>query len=208
MKIAIFGGTGKTGQHLVQQALEAGYEVVALARNPARLTPQHEKLTVIQGDALDSACVEETIRGVDAVMSLLGPNKNNPDFAISKATGHILEGMKRGNVRRIIIAAGAGVGDPQDKPKLIDHFFGFLLKVVSKRAVADMKQVASTIRASDRDWTIVRVPMLTDQPPHDTLTVGYLGDINARLARADMATFMLKQLKDDSFLSKAPAISN
>jgi hypothetical protein len=50
--------------------------------------------------------------------------------------------------------------------------------------------------------------MLTDQPTQGTLKVGYVGDITPRLSRADMATFMLKQLDDDTYLKKAPAISN
>jgi uncharacterized protein YbjT (DUF2867 family) len=40
MKLAIFGATGRTGRPLVQQALEAGHEVVALVRTPAKLTLQ------------------------------------------------------------------------------------------------------------------------------------------------------------------------
>ncbi len=208
MKIAIFGGTGKTGQHLVQQTLDAGHEVVMLARNPATFTIQHPNLTVLQGDILDAERVEATIQGVAAVMSVLGPRSNKPEFVISRGTDHILNAMKRHNVRRIIISAGAGVRDPLDKPKFIDHLFGFLLNLLSKNAVEDMKQVVAKVRHSDRDWSVIRVPMLTDQPSQDTLKVGYVGDITSRLSRADMAAFMLKQLDDNTYLRKAPAISN
>ncbi len=120
----------------------------------------------------------------------------------------ILTAMKQQNVRRIIIWAGAGVREPQDKPKLIDRFFGLLLNVLSKNVVADMQQVVHKVQASDRDWTVVRVPMLTDQPAQGTLIVGYVGDIHSRISRADMATFMLKQLTDSSYIRKSPAISN
>ena len=93
-------------------------------------------------------------------------------------------------------------------PKLIDRFFGLLLNVLSKNVVADMQQVVHKVQASDRDWTVVRVPMLTDQPAQGALIVGYVGDIHSRISRADMAAFMLKQLKDNHYLKKAPAISN
>jgi|GEM_PF-6488115 len=36
MKIAIFGGTGKTGKHLVLEALNAGHDVTILARTPSK----------------------------------------------------------------------------------------------------------------------------------------------------------------------------
>jgi putative NADH-flavin reductase len=42
MKIAIFGAIGRTGQHMVQQALAQNYEVVALVRTPSKLTVQNK----------------------------------------------------------------------------------------------------------------------------------------------------------------------
>jgi uncharacterized protein YbjT (DUF2867 family) len=37
MKIAIFGATGGTGRLVVEQALEAGHEVIAFVRDPSKL---------------------------------------------------------------------------------------------------------------------------------------------------------------------------
>lgn len=208
MKLAIFGGTGKTGQLLVKQALERGHEVVALARTPSKLAIQKENLTVLEGDILDVESVEKTVRGADAIVSVLGPSNNKPDLMITKGTENILGAMKKHNVQRIVISAGAGVRDPNDKPKLLDNIFGFLLNLISKNAVEDMKQTVQRIRDSDRDWVVVRVPMLTDRPPQGTLKVGYVGDITPRLTRADMARFMLDQLESNTYLRMAPAISN
>jgi putative NADH-flavin reductase len=60
MKIAIFGATGKVGQHLVDQALERGDEVTAFVRDPSsKLTMQrHERLKVVQGDVQNPKDVE------------------------------------------------------------------------------------------------------------------------------------------------------
>ncbi len=208
MKLAIFGGTGKTGQQLVQQALDAGHEVGMLARTPSNVTLQHEKLTVVPGNILDANQVAQVIQGADAVLSVLGPRSNQSEFIISRGTDHILNAMKQHNVRRIILSAGAGVRDPLDKPKFIDYVFGLLLNTLSKNAVEDMKQVVDKVRHSDRDWIVVRVPRLNEQPEQGTLKIGYVGDITSQLSRADMAAFMLKQLDDDTYLRKAPAISN
>lgn len=208
MKVAVFGGSGKTGQHIVQQALDAGYSVVALARTPSKVNIQHPNLQVVQGDVLNAEAVETVVRGADAVISALGPSTNKPEFTISRGMDNILAAMQKHNVRRLIIAAGAGVRDPQDKPKFIDRFFGLLLNVVSKNVVADMEQAVQKVRTSSLDWTVVRVPMLTDEPAKATLKVGYVGDITPRIARADMASFMLKQASSDQYVRKAPAISN
>ena len=49
MRYAIFGGTGHTGRHLVEQALDAGHEVTALSRDPGRF-PAHPRLRAVAGD--------------------------------------------------------------------------------------------------------------------------------------------------------------
>lgn len=208
MKVAIFGGSGKTGRYLIQQSLHAGHQVVALVRTPAKLNLQHPNLRVIQGSILEAESVSSTVQGADAVISVLGPSSNKPEFAISRGMDNILAAMQTHSVRRIIISAGAGVREADDRPKSVDRFFGLLLGIVSKNVVADMQQVVQKVKSSDRDWTVVRVPMLTDAPAQGSLKVGVVGDISPRIARADMAAFMLEQVSDSRFIRKAPAISN
>jgi putative NADH-flavin reductase len=210
MKLVIFGATGSTGQYLVQGALAAGHDVVAFARNPGKLNIQnHKQLICVQGDIQDAAKVVEAIAGVDAVLSVLGPTRDAPPFAITTGTQNILSAMQQQDVRRLVISAGAGVRDPLDKPKLIDHVFGLLLRVLSRSAVEDMTQVVKLVRASDLDWTVVRVPRLLDTPGSGKIRIGYLGaDVSTQLSRADMAAFMLQQVTDRTYLHQAPVISN
>jgi putative NADH-flavin reductase len=53
MKLVIFGPTGGTGEQLVQQALDAGHVVTAVARHPEAISLVHPRLDVLQGDVLD-----------------------------------------------------------------------------------------------------------------------------------------------------------
>lgn len=208
MKIAIFGGTGKAGHYLVQKALNAGHEVVALARNPAKLTITHDKLKVITGELADRACVSETIAGTDAVMSVLGVNNNNPERVMTQGYNNILSAMQEHGVTRLILSCGAVVYDPLDKPVFLDRMLHKMIRAVRNNLVEDMRQAVDNIRASDRDWTIVRVPYLREMPAKGNLKVGYLGDINPVIAREDMVNFMLEQLTSEAYSRKAPTISN
>jgi len=209
MKIAIFGGTGRTGQHLVQEALSKGHQVVALARTPSKLSVKNPSLSVIQGDVTNAQAVEHTITGVEAVISVLGPTNNEPTFEVSQGMTNILAAMKKQGVRRLIISAGAGVGDPNDAPKLFNHVMNFLLKVMAKNVLADMSKVVELVRTSDLEWTVVRLPMLTDDPKTGNVKVGYVGKgMGSRIARTDIADFMLAQLSDKTYVRKSPAISN
>jgi putative NADH-flavin reductase len=192
----------------VVQALEVGYEVVALARTPSKLDREHERLTVVQGDVQDAEAVGLAIEGADAVLSVLGPTSNEPVYKVSTGMANVLAAMEQHGVRRLIQSVGAGVGDPRDKPGLLDRVIKASLKLASRYVYEDMVRVAEMIRASDLDWTLVRVPMLTDDPPAGEVKIGYLGQgVGVRVSRADMAAFMLGQVNDDSCLHQSPVIS-
>jgi len=209
MKVTIFGATGRTGQHLVEQALEREHEVTAFARSPQKLDAYRGHITIVEGDVQDAGAVQEAIAGADAVISVLGPTENTPDYQVTQGTRHILDAMKQYGVDRLIISVGAGVGDPKDEPRIFDKAINALLKLFSRHVYEDMRRAVATVRDADVDWTIVRVPMLTDDDPKGEVKVGYVGKgMGPRITRADMASFMLDQVDGDAYLHQAPAISN
>src|SRR5688500_7967356 len=209
MKLTLFGASGKTGRHLVEQALAKGHSVTALARTPDKLALRHDHLHVIQGDIRDGAKVAEAVAGADAVLSVLGPASNQPELAVSQGMDHILVAMRQHGVRRLVVSIGAGVRDPQDKPTLVHAFFGALVKLLSRNVYEDMLSVDQKVRAAPVDWTIVRVPRLMDTPQTGTIRQGYVGKaVGSQLSRADLAEFMLSQVDDPTYLRQAPAISN
>jgi putative NADH-flavin reductase len=209
LHVTILGGTGKTGRHVVDQALQAGHHVTVLARTPSKLDVAHERLRVVAGDVQDPVAVSEAIAGSSAVVSVLGPTQNTPDYQVSRGTAHVIEAMRTHGVRRLVVSAGAGVGGDGDQPKLVDHLISFVLKLAARHVLADMTRTVDAVRASGLDWTVVRVPMLTDGPPTGTIRVGLVGvNTGPRIARADMARFMLEQVHDASNVGASPVISN
>jgi hypothetical protein len=71
----------------------------------------------------------------------------------------------------------------------------------------DMEKMVRIVRESDRDWTIIRVPRLVDGAERGDVRIAWVGK-GMRINRADMAKFMLEQIKDETYAHKAPAISN
>jgi nucleoside-diphosphate-sugar epimerase len=121
----------------------------------------------------------------------------------------VLQAMKQNGVKRLVIAAGAGVGDPLDAPKLFNKVINVLLKAAAKNVFEDMLKTVTLVRESGLDWTVVRVPMLTDNPASGQIKVGMVGKgMGPRISRADMAAFILDQASSQEYLRKAPAISN
>ena len=86
MKLVVLGATGATGLEIVSQALERGHSVTALVRSPERLTPFVDRISVRQGDLLNSADLEQVLRDQDAVISGVGPR-----LPVSKADAHLLQ---------------------------------------------------------------------------------------------------------------------
>ena len=210
MKVIVFGASGKTGVHVVEQALAAGHDVTAFVRTPAKLTIQHPKLSVFQGDVMDAEKVDQAIAGQDAVISALGPSRPPVPDMMKTAATNIIAAMKRHGVRRLISTTGAGVRDPKDQPKLSDKVIKTLLGLLSAEVLRDSENNVNAIRlqGKDLDWTIVRFPMLTDGPRTGKYRVGYIGkNSGSRISRADGADFIVKELAEAKYIGEAPVIS-
>ncbi len=210
MKIVILGATGRTGQLLIQQALQAGFAVVALARDPGKLGLAADGLTVMQGDVLNAADVARAIQpDADAVISVLGPARTSPDDMLPRAVEHILAAMQQAGVRRLVYMTGAGVSMPEDRPGLFDHVIRFLLRTTAGKVLEQSEQAVRRVMASATDWTVVRAPMLTDAPGTGRYRAGHVGvNTGPRLSRADAAAFILDTLDNPATVGKAPVVSN
>jgi nucleoside-diphosphate-sugar epimerase len=209
MRLAVFGATGGTGRLVVEQALAAGHEVTALARNPDKLGIEHARLKVVKGDIADAAKVEEVIAESDAVISLLGPRRDNPPFAISQGMERIVAAMKKRGVKRIVMTAGMGIPAPGDEPKLINKAISALLGLMAKDAAEDMRRAVDVARTSGLEYTALRVPRLTDKPAGQPIKYGYVGKgVGFELARADFATALLEAATQGKFVREMPGVSN
>ena len=208
MRLAIFGASGRTGRHLVAQGLARGHEVTAYVRDPATLGAQHERLRVVQGDVREGERVADAVTGQDAVLSALGTN--GPAFdAMTVGARHIVDAMTQHGVRRVITLTGAGVREAEDRPGLVDSVIVALLKALQPQVLADAMGHVAQIKASELDWTIVRVPRLLDRPATGRIRVGWAGvNTGPMIAREDAAAFMLDQVQSEAHLHRAPMISN
>jgi putative NADH-flavin reductase len=182
--------------------------VTAFVRTPEKFTVAHANLTVFQGDAMDAAAVEKAISGQEAVVSALGPTRPPVPHMMETSAKNIVAGMKKHGVKRIVSTTGAGLRQPEDKPKFIDHFIGFLLNLMAKDVVLDSDANVKVITDSELEWTIIRFPRLVDGERTGRYRVGYVGkDSGTQISRADGADFVLKELVEKKWLRKLPVAS-
>lgn len=210
MRLLVIGATGGTGRELVQQALAQGHQVTAFVRNPAKLQIEHANLRVAKGDVLDYATVEAAMRGQDAVLSALGHRRFfYPNRIQSKGMRNILKAMQACDVPRLICETALGIGSSVGRLGLPHTFF--IMPLILGFYMWDKLRLEELIIASDRDWVIVRPGVLTSRQARGVYRHGpnvgsYLWPV--KIPRADVADFMLKQLKDDSYLGMAPGLSS
>jgi putative NADH-flavin reductase len=207
-RVLIVGATGGTGRQLVTQALERGYAVTALVREPLRLQVDHPQLTVIRGDVLDEAAVEAAMRGQEAVLSALGHKRYfYPTRILSKGTRNLLHAMETHGVPRLICETTLGIGDSAGRMGL--YYTLFVIPVILPFYFWDKTRQETMIAGSNVEWVIVRPAALTNgekrgESRHGRRVGSFF--LTLRISRADVAGFMLDQLASDTYLRTAPGV--
>ena len=202
MKVIVFGASGKTGSLVVEKSLAAGHAVTVFI---------HEKRTkesgvrVIVGSAQDPEAVRNALAGQDAVIDTIGgktPYKAT-DLETSAAR-NIMEGMRVHSVKRLVVISAMGVGDSLEQAPFWYEYL--LVPTFLRGSTKDKTGMESDVRSSGLDFVIARPPMLSDD--HETGSVKIIvGDTKGhRIARADLARFLVDQLQSDENLGKAVTI--
>jgi putative NADH-flavin reductase len=198
MRLVVFGATRGSGRHAVEQALEAGHDVTAVARDPAAIALRHPRLRVLQGDVLDPASTAAAIAGQDAVLSTVGPKGPGATTLYSAGLRNLVLGMRVAGVGRMICVSAIGVDEKSDIA-----FPQRLLLPLLRRLLgglwADARKMETALRQeTGLDWTVVRPPMLTSGPRtgrYRTRLNGYVGRAG-RISRADLAEYLLSLLAE------------
>lgn len=207
-KVIVFGATGGTGQELTRLALKQGLHVTAFARTPSKVTQKHPRLDVFEGNVLNPEEVAEAITGKSAVFCCLGAPPKEKRQVRAEGTQNIIAGMERTGVDRLVCQTTMGIGDSRESlPFFMKHI---VVPLFLKKAFADHEAQEEAIERSNLDWTIVRPAGLTNDIKTGKYKVGFPPEDRSkkmRISRADVAHFMLKQLKTDEYLRQKVAQS-
>ena len=203
VKLLILGATGGSGQQLVSQALEAGHEVTAFVRTPEKISVRHGRLRLITGNVNDGdSALADAVSGQNAVISALGRGTSfKSDHLIQRSTPAIVSAMQRCQVRRFIFTSAIGVGDASRDAPVFSRIFA---RLALKDIYADKAIGEEIISQSDLDWTIVQPAQLTNGPVTGKYRAGEHLKLRGipRIARADLAQFVLNQLDDTTYVRK------
>src|SRR3981081_3703370 len=110
MKLVVLGATGGTGLEIVRQAVGRGHSVTAFVRSPERLRPFADRITIKQGNLLNSSELEEVLRGQDAVLSAFGPRvpiAKTEETLLRDFAAALTAAMLHARVKRVIVESSA-----------------------------------------------------------------------------------------------------
>ena len=209
VRVAVFGASGPTGRLIVSELLARGDTVVAYARRPERLGPPRERLEIVAGELTDAPAIARALAGADAVASALGPHGRSPGLPIAAGVRAIVWAMGEAGVRRIVQVSTASAPDPLDRPDFRQRLLVSAVRTLVPTAYREVVAIADILRASDLEWTLVRVPLLrtTHRPPRD-LRVGYPGrdDIRFAVSRESLARFVADEIGSRRYVRQAPMV--
>ncbi|MEO6433315.1 MAG: NAD(P)-dependent oxidoreductase [Sphingomicrobium sp.] len=153
MRLAITGGTGFVGSHLIDRALAAGHHVTALTRRPQT---ERNGVTWIAGDLADRPALKHLVEGADAVIHVAGV-LNVPTVAAFEA------GNVEGTLAMLASATAAGI-----------HRFVFVSSLAAREPQLSMygaskAKAEAIVERSGLDWAIVRPPAVYGPGDRETL---------------------------------------
>ena len=158
------------------------------------------------GDFFDPESVAAAIEGHDAVIitasvSKLGEFKTNPTY-FSQGTRHVIDGMKRHGVKRLVILSALGTGESRALlPWLMRKL---VVDGILKLAFLDHARQEQQARESGLEFVIARPGRLTDGPANlRYVKTAKLEKVPSAISRADVADFLVDACTAPEFVNQA-----
>jgi putative NADH-flavin reductase len=165
LDILVYGASGKVGRQIVDEALMRGHRVTAVSRDPSRITPTHEQLSVRRGDILDPDSVSALVSGQDVVVvSVRGviDDSGDPESAVAYiGSRNVIDALRRegDSAGRLIHVGGSGSLELDSGTLLADRLPGIFLPRELETEIAGQVLTLNYLRTvRDVKWTYATPP--------------------------------------------------
>ncbi|KFE96889.1 NAD(P)-dependent oxidoreductase [Chryseobacterium luteum] len=206
-KIAVIGGTGKTGNYLVQELLKRKYPMKLLLRNPENFTVKNPLIEIVQGDARDFEAVHQLITDCSAVISKIGQPVGEKSI-FTDAAKNIIQSMNSHGIKRYISITGLNVDTPFDhKSDRVKAATDWMYQNYPK-ITKDKQDEYEILVNSNLDWTLVRLPLIIPTSEHFETEANLEDCIGEKISAADLSEFLVSQIDDRTYIKQSPFLYN
>ena len=159
-KLIVYGATGRVGSRVVNEALNRGHRVTAVSRDPTRIKHQHENLSAVKGDVLDSDSVAALVRGQDVVVvSVRGSvdKSKDPEKTVQRMAAEVVVNVLRDigkDAPRLIYVGGAGSLEVEPGVLLVDDIF-WLPRFIRQEIDGHVLTLEYLRKVNDVRWTYI-----------------------------------------------------
>lgn len=205
--IAVIGGTGKSGQFLVQSLLNKQYPIRMLLRNPENFTLKSPFINIVKGDVRNSEAVHHLIKDCDVVISTLGQSVGEKSI-FSDATGNIIKAMNSYGINRYIVTTGLNVNTPFDhKNEKVKMATDWMYQNYPE-TTTDKQKEYELLNESNLNWTLVRLPLINLTDESFTTETSLQDCKGETIFATDLAKFLISQMDDQTFCKQSPFLYN
>lgn len=195
MNLVVLGANGRTGAHVLQQALDKGVNVTAVVRSQAKCPKiRHERLKVAIGDPCDPKFLTKVFNDQQVVISTLGgrlPTKKATSVYPLSAEA-IVEAALATGLKRVIVTSTALLFPPH---RLVERLFVKLVRQV----VINATKMEDILLDSDLDTTIARCGFLTKgEDDGYRIESGALPEKGSSVPRRSLASFLVDSASRES----------
>ncbi|MEP3298071.1 MAG: NAD(P)-binding oxidoreductase [Pseudoruegeria sp.] len=195
MKLVVLGANGRTGQHVVRNAIDRGETVTAIVRSDAKCPAiNHENLRVEIGDPCDPQFLSNAFQDQDAIISTLGgrmPTKNATAI-YWKSADAIAEAAGNKGLEKIVATSSALLFPPQ-------RLFDKALIAIVRNIVQSATRMENRLSTAKLTIDVARCGFLTDA--NDTTyraEQGILPKNGSTVSRLSLAHFLIDRVHTPS----------
>ncbi|AKF03512.1 NAD(P)-dependent oxidoreductase [Sandaracinus amylolyticus] len=203
MNIVVIGASGRTGRHVVEQAIRRGHAVTAFGRR-ADVLAGSPGVRVVVGDGRDPRALRTALEGQDAVISIVAGEGLGPTRSASDVTRALVSAMRSASVSRLVTTSSRSV--VATRPWLAVA----LAWLFFRHVYCDLVRQETLVEESGLDWTIVRATRLGDGAPRGRVHTDFEADATGgawTLDRADYAMALLDAVADPRLVGRALGVS-
>jgi putative NADH-flavin reductase len=207
IKVAVIGGTGKSGKYLVKQLISQGFHFKILLRTPETFPINNPLIEIVKGNARDYDSVCSLVSGCQAIISTLGQPKGESSI-FSQATGNVIQSMNEFKVKRYILTTGLNVDTPFDNKSSKTRLATEWMKTNYPETTSDKQKEYNILSQSKIDWTLVRLPLIEQTDSENEIRFSLEDCAGDKISATDLARFLIEQLFDETFIKKSPFIAS